>query len=121
MAAEIPAEWLAIVDELEPHVSPHWAKQAREHGAKGWIRLICMVDAHSQLSNPGVDEKIAMTMVDLAIGKEGEQAGWREIQERARASRVDTVARVVDAAAEVLPEDLIPLFIRSVDPMRIQM
>ncbi len=119
--SDAPPEWLALVDELEPHVSPRWAHQAREHGSKGWIRLISMVDAHNQLSNPTIDEKIAMTMVDLAQGREAEQAGWTEIQERARVARVTIVSRVVDAAGTVLPEDLIPLFIRSVDPTIVQM
>ena len=119
--ADAPAEWLALVDELEPHVSPRWAHQAREHGSKGWIRLISMVDAHHQLANPTIDEKIAMTMIDLAQGREAEQAGWAEIQERSRVARVAIVSRVVDASATVLPEDLVPLFIRSVDPTIVQM
>jgi hypothetical protein len=119
--ADIAPEWLALVDELEPHVSPRWAKQAREHGAKGWIRLIAMVDAHNQLANPTIDEKIAMTMVDLAQGREAEQAGWAEIQERSRVARLEIVSRVVDSASAVLPDDLVPLFIRSVDPTIVQM
>lgn len=119
--SEVPAEWLALVDELEPHVSPRWAKQAREHGSKGWVRLIAMVDAHHQLANPTIDEKIALTMADLAVGRDAEIAGWNEIQERSRVARVEIVAKVVDAAQAVLPPDLVPLFVRSVDPTIVQM
>ncbi|MBI2684393.1 MAG: hypothetical protein HYX33_03220 [Actinobacteria bacterium] len=119
--ASAPEAWTALIAELEPHVAPRWVQSAREHGGQGWIRLISLVDAHHQLSNPTIDEKVAMTMADLAIGREGEQAGWAAVQESAREARVAVAARVVDAAEAVLPTELLPLFMRSVDPIVVQM
>jgi hypothetical protein len=114
---QAPEGWEELVVSLEPHVSPEWARQAREHAGQSWVRLIVMVDAHAQLSNPRIVEKIAMTMSDLAVNREAEQQGWNEIRRRAEEERVATVARLVDAAPKVLPEELWPFFVRSVDPV----
>jgi len=109
--------WDVLLTELEPHFSPEWSRQVRDHGHQGWIRLIALVDAHHQLSSPLIVEKIAMTMADLAVQRETEQAGWTAIAETARDQRHALVARVVEAADEVLPEELRPLFHRSLSPM----
>jgi hypothetical protein len=108
--------WDVLLDELEPHFSPEWSRQVRSHGHQGWIRLIALVDAHHQLSSPLIVEKIAMTMADLAVQRESDQAGWTAIAESARDQRYELVARVVATADEVLPEDLVPLFHRSLTP-----
>ena len=118
---DAPEAWTTLIAQIEPHVSPRWVQNAREHGGQGWIRLISLVDAHHQLSNPTIDEKVAMTMADLAIGREGEQAGWSAVQEKAKEARVAVAAQVVDTAEAVLPTELLPLFLRSVDPIVVQM
>lgn len=106
--------------DLEPHVSPEWTRHAREHGDQAWVRLIALVDAHNQLSNPRIAEKIGSTMAELAGDqKESERAGWAALAERAREERMARAGRLVDSAEAVLPEDLLPLFIRSVDPMSV--
>ena len=114
-----PQAWESFVVRLEPHVSPEWARYAREHGGQGWIRLILLVDAHGQLSNPRVAEKVAMTMADLAVGGSDEAAGWSEVTEKARDERMDVVAELVDAAPQVLSEELVPLFARSIEPLSV--
>ena len=117
--AETPEAWDPLLESLEPHVSPEWMRHAREHGSMGWIRLILLVDAHSQLSNPTAPEKVAMTMADLAGDREAEVAGWTEVQEKAADRRMEVVATLVDAAPEVLSEDLLPFFGRSIEPSSI--
>jgi hypothetical protein len=117
----IPDGWEELVSALEPHVSPDWVRHAREHAGQAWVRLIALVDAHYQLSTPRIAEKIALTMADLAVGRESEQAGWNELRERARDQRLDVVALLVDTAPRVLPEELVPLFVRSVDPASVTM
>lgn len=114
--AETPHAWDPLLESLEPHVSPEWMRHAREHGSMGWIRLILLVDAHNQLSSPWIAEKVAMTMVDLAGDRETEAAGWTEVQEKARDRRLEVAANLVDTAPEVLTEELIPLFGRSIEP-----
>ena len=111
-----PQGWSELVDELEPVVPPDWTRQAREHGGQDWVRLILLVDAHHRLSGPGVTEKIAQTMAELAVGRDSEQAGWLELQERGRERRVAVVVRLVDTAPGLLPEALVPLFARSIEP-----
>ena len=113
----VPDGWDELISALEPHLSPDWVKNAREHASQSWVRLVLTVDAHYQLSQPRIAEKIAMTMADLAMSKEVEQAGWNAIRERAAEERMQTVARLVDAAESMLPEELFPFFIRSVDPV----
>lgn len=108
--------WAALVEDLRPHLSPEWVRHAHEHGAQGWVRLILLVDAHDFLSRPRVAEKVAMTMSDLAIDRGGEQAGWDAIQVSSRDARVETVSRLVDAVEAVLPQELVPLFVRSIEP-----
>lgn len=111
-----PDGWTEILGRLEPHVSPEWSRHARESGDQGWVRLILLVDAHFQLSTPRVTEKVAMTMADLAVDREGERAGWEAIREKAESERLDLVAALVDASEELLPTDLVPLFARSIEP-----
>ncbi len=111
-----PETWEFFVVRLEPHLSPEWTRYAREHAGQGWIRLILLVDAHNQLSNPRVAEKVAMTMADLAVGGSDEAAGWNELTEKARDERIDLVAYLVDAAPQMLSEELVPLFGRSIEP-----
>lgn len=115
----VPDGWEGLVASFEPHVSPEWVRHAREHAGQSWVRLIVMVDAHAQLSTPRIAEKIAMTMADLAVNKEAEQQGWAEIRRRAEEERVALVTRLVDAAESMLPEELIPFFVRSVDPVSV--
>lgn len=120
MAGDPGAAWSALVEELAPHLSVEWARHAEEHGDQNWIRLILLVDAHDFLSRPRVTEKVAMTMADLAVSRESEQAGWTEIQERAREVRLAAVTHMVDAVETVLPEDLVPLFVRSIEPAAVR-
>jgi hypothetical protein len=115
-APEAPQGWGELVDELEPHVAPDWTRAAREHGAQPWVRLIVLVDAHAQLAAPRVTEKIATTMAELAEGRDAEQSGWAAVAEAARERRHRVVARLVDAAPAMLPDDLVVLFVRSIEP-----
>ena len=116
--SEAEQNWGALVARLTPHVSPEWSRHAAEHGGQGWIRLILLVDAHDQLSRPRVAEKVAMTMADLAVGheREAERAGWEQVREAAQEQRMELVAGLVDSAATQLPEELQPLFVRSIEP-----
>lgn len=116
--AEAEAEWAAVVEKVTPHVSQEWLRHATEYGDQSWIRLILLVDAHAFISQPRITEKVAMTMADLASTPEraGERAGWEAVAEKSREERVALVGVVVDSAAEVLPETLIPLFHRSIEP-----
>lgn len=118
MTPSPPEGWAPLVEGLRPHVSPEWARNAAEYGGQGWIRLILMVDAHHQLSTPRVAEKVAMTMADLATGheRETEREGWEALRVTAQEERLDLVAGLVDSAEELLPEDLLPLFSRSIEP-----
>jgi hypothetical protein len=111
-----PEGWAVMVGGLEPHVSPEWTRHARESGDQSWVRLILMVDAHHQLSTPRISEKVAMTMADLAADRQGEREGWEAIREKAEAERMEIVAGLVDAAEGMLPAELLPLFIRSIEP-----
>ncbi len=111
-----PEGWGALVGRIEPHVSPEWSKHAREHGAQGWIRLILLVDAHHQLSTPRVAEKVAMTMADLAGDREKEREGWEALRESAYEERMAVVSGLVDDSPQLLPEELLQLFARSIEP-----
>jgi len=108
--------WAGLVESLRPHVSPEWSRQATEHGAQGWVRLILLVDAHNTLSTPRIAEKVAMTMADLAADREAERAGWEAIQVAAEEERLEVVAGLVDRAESVLSAELLPLFVRSIEP-----
>jgi hypothetical protein len=108
--------WAELVERLRPHVSPEWSRHAEEHGGQGWIRLILMVDAHHQLSTPRVAEKVAMTMADLAVDRDKEREGWEALQAKARDERMELVSGLVDSAQSLLPEELVPLFARSIEP-----
>ena len=113
-----PDGWAGSIEGLRPHVSPEWVRYAGEYGGQGWIRLVLLVDAHHQLSTPRVPEKVAMTMADLAVGheREAEREGWEAVRRTAQEERMKTVASLVDSADELLPEDLVPLFARSIEP-----
>lgn len=111
-----PDGWAPLLEDLEPHVTPEWSRYAREYGDQGWIRLILMVDAHHQLSTPRVAEKVAMTMADLAGERESERDGWEAIRASAGEARVQLVMRLTDTAEEVLSEELVALFARSIEP-----
>lgn len=115
--AETPESWEAIVAQLEPWMSPDWQRNARDFGTQPWVRLILLVDAHALLSTPQATEKIAMTMSDLAEGREGERAGWDAINESARTRRIDAVTALVDGAEHVLSPELMVFFVRSIEPM----
>ena len=112
----VPEGWGPLVDALEPHVTPEWSRHARDFGAQGWIRLVLLVDAHHQLSTPRVAEKVAMTMADLAADRDKEREGWEAIRESAHVERMRVVAAMVDASPDLLPEELLPLFARSIEP-----
>jgi hypothetical protein len=108
--------WDELVGRLEQYVSPEWSKNAREHGAQAWIRLILLVDAHHQLSTPRVAEKVAMTMADLAVDRDKEREGWEALREMAEEERMTVVAGLVDATPELLSPELVLLFERSIEP-----
>lgn len=112
--------WGALAARLTPHVSPEWSRHAAEHGSQGWIRLILLVDAHDMLCRPRVAEKVAMTMADLAVDREGERKGWEAVREKAEEERVAIVTELVDAAPAVLTPELLPLFARSIEPLQRQ-
>jgi hypothetical protein len=116
MADDRTAAWAGLIEAMRPQLSPDWVRHAEEHGGQNWVRLVLLVDAHDFLSRPRVAEKVAMTMADLALDRAGEQAGWGAIQESAREHRIAAVTQLVDAVESVLPEDLVPLFIRSIEP-----
>ncbi len=118
--SEPEENWGALAARLAPHVSPEWSRHAAEHGSQGWIRLILLVDAHDQLSRPRVAEKVAMTMADLAVEREGERAGWEAVREKAEEDRITIVTELVDAAPTVLSAELLPLFARSIEPLQRQ-
>lgn len=109
--------WEAFLVEIEPHVSPEWSRNARAHGDQPWIRLIALVDVHHQLTSPQIVEKIAMTMADLAGDRQAEVAGWTMLMERARDTRRELLQKVEDVAPRVLPDDLAPMFARSLTPV----
>lgn len=111
-----PDAWAPLVADLRPHVTPEWSRYADEHGDQGWIRLILLVDAHHQLSTPRVAEKVAMTMADLAGDREQERQGWEAIRTNAGEARIELVTRLVDTADQLLSDELIPLFARSIEP-----
>jgi PHD/YefM family antitoxin component YafN of YafNO toxin-antitoxin module len=111
------AAWDALLETLQPRVSPEWMRHAREHGSQSWVRLILMVDAHHQLSNPGASEKVARTMSELASGRSEDEAGWEAIMVAAYDDRVAALEQLVATVAEVLPDELEPLFTRSIEPM----
>jgi hypothetical protein len=113
-----PEAWAGLVERLRPHVSPEWVRQAEAHGGQPWVRLVLLVDAHHQLASPRVAEKVAMTMADLAVGheREAERRGWEQVREAAQEQRMGLVAGLVDAAPGLLPQDLQPLFVRSIEP-----
>ncbi len=110
-----PEGWTELLGGLEPHVSPEWTRHAHESGDQGWVRLILLVDAHHQLSTPRVSEKVAMTMADLAVDRDGEREGWEAIREKAQTERLELVASLVDASEGLLPTELLPLFVRSIE------
>ena len=92
-------------------------RNAREHGAQPWIRLILLVDAHHQLSTPRVAEKVAMTMADLAVDREKEREGWEALRaSAAEQARMNIVAGLVDATPALLSQELVLLFERSIEP-----
>ncbi len=109
--------WEAFVAELEPHVSPEWARNARSHGGQPWIRLIAMVDVHHQMTSPQIVEKIGSTLADLAGDRAADVAGWNAIRDAAREKRRALVGRIVEVAPELLPEELVGLFERSLTPV----
>lgn len=115
MSAE--SGWTELLERLQPHVSPEWSRHAAEHGEQGWIRLILLVDAHHQLSNPRISEKIAMTMADLAVDREAEAAGWEAVRATAQEQRIELVAHLVDSSESLLSPELLTLFSRSIEPM----
>lgn len=112
-------DWDALLEKLGDHLSPEWMKFADTHGDQAWVRLVLLVDAHHQLSNPGAGEKVANTMYHLANDRgEKDTEGWEAIETALRDARVELVATLVDSAEQSLPEDLHELFIRSAEPMR---
>ena len=53
---------------------------------------------------------------DYAGQPELERAGWEQVREAAQEQRMELVAGLVDSAATQLPEELQPLFVRSIEP-----
>lgn len=112
-----PAGWDELVSSLEKWMSPSWVRNGREFGGQPWIRLVLLVDAHAALCHPQSTEKIAMTMSDLAEGRDGERAGWEAISEASRTERIGVIMSIVDQAEALLPEELVTFFSRSIEPM----
>ena len=108
--------WDELVSELSPQISREWTRRAREDDATEWIRLLLLVDAHQRLSAPGLGEKIAATMGDLASEREPARAGWVELRESARDAREALRERLVEAAPSVLRQEQARLFEGSVEP-----
>lgn len=117
MSDAVIEAWESFIDEIAPHVSPEWVRNAREHGAQGWIRLIALVDVHHTLTQPQIVEKIAMTMADLAGDRDGEVAGWVALMESAKDRRFTLMDRVLAVAPSILSAELMILFNRSLTPM----
>ena len=117
MSDAVIEAWESFIAEIEPHVSPEWSRNAREHGAQGWIRLIALVDVHHTLTQPQIVEKIAMTMADLAGDRQSEVAGWAAIMERAKERRFELMDRVLEVAPDILSSELMILFNRSLTPV----
>lgn len=113
--------WNAFVDEIQPHVSPEWVRQARSHGDQGWIRLIALVDVQNTLTSPQIVEKVAMTMADLADGRSSDAEGWQALLGQALERRVELLHRIDEAAPELLSPELHQLYLRSATPMPQQM
>lgn len=115
--SDAAAGWTSLVGRLEPFMSSEWNRNAREHGGHPWIRLVLLVDAHDLLCRPGPTEKIAMTMADLADGREDVQkAGWQAIADHARDERIAIISALVDESPPLLTPELIGFFERSVEP-----
>lgn len=112
-------DWDTLLEKLDDHLSPEWMKFAGSYGEQAWVRLVLLVDAHHQLSNPGAGEKVANTMYHLANDRgEKDTEGWEAIETKLREARVELVATVVDSSEQILPADLYEMFIRSAEPMR---
>lgn len=109
--------WAAFVDEISPHVSPEWMRQAREHGDQGWIRLIALVDVQNTLCAPQIVEKVAMTMADLASGRSSDAEGWTAIQSGAMEKRIELLHRIDELSSELLSPELHQLYLRSAQPI----
>ena len=115
--SEDAAAWTALVENLAPHMSPDWTKNAREYGNQPWIRLVLVVDAHDFLCRPGATEKIAMTMADLSNGRDdGQSQGWKAIADHTRDERIEVISKLVDEAPGLLDPEHQEFFERSVEP-----
>ncbi len=109
--------WSAFVDEITPHVSPEWIRQAREHGDQGWIRLIALVDVQNDLCTPKIVEKVAATMADLADGRSTDAEGWIAIQRGALDRRIELLERIEELSPTLLSPELHQLYLRSAQPI----
>ncbi len=109
--------WASFVDEITPHVSPEWLRQARDHGEQGWIRLIALVDVQNTLCSPQIVEKVAVTMADLADGRSGDADGWTAIQRGALDKRIELLHRIDELSSELLSPELHQLYLRSAQPI----
>ncbi len=109
--------WNAFIEQIEPHVSPEWMRQAREHGDQGWIRLIALVDVQNTLCSPQIVEKVAMTMSDLADGRSSDADGWQALLGQALERRIELLHRIEEAATEILSPELHQLYLRSATPI----
>ena len=113
-----PKAWSELVDELVPRMSPDWIQRARENADQTWIRLILLVDAQDRLSRPGIDERIATTMAELAEDRrETDRRGWTAVAERAKEDRERVLEHLVEVAGGVLPPEQQHLFQRSIEPL----
>ncbi len=117
MSTETPQGWTELVGTLEKWMSPSWIRNARDFGAQPWIRLVLLVDAHAALCQPQSTEKIAMTMSDLAEGREAEKSGWDAISEASKTERMAVVMEIVDRGESLLPAELVQFFSRSIEPL----
>ncbi len=109
--------WASFVDEIGPHVSPEWLRQATEHGEQGWIRLIALVDVQNVLCSPQIVEKVAATMADLADGRSQDAEGWVAIQRGALDKRIELLHRIDELSPTLLSPELHQLYLRSAQPI----
>jgi hypothetical protein len=116
-----PPEWTSLLEELHDYVTPDWMSHAEKHGDQAWVRLVLLVDVQNLLMNPFATEKVAGTMADLAVNRPEERKGWELIGEEKKKEREALVTAVFDAAENVLPPELLHLFVRAAEPSRVMM
>lgn len=109
--------WSAFIDEVTPHVSPEWLRNAKEHGGQSWVRLIALVDVQNTLTQPQIVEKVAATMADLAQKRPDELRGWELLHAEAMERRHALLRRIDELVPDLLSPELMQLYLRSATPV----